>query len=88
MPQERGNRSLGWIEPVAVRLARFLQSSDRVFMRKPTPSRRRRPTASVKEIFVVGRDRFARISAVEGIALTDEMRATFDQFDREGLSAD
>jgi len=48
MPQERGNRSLGWIEPVAVRLARFLQSSDRVFMRKPTPSRRRRPTASVR----------------------------------------
>jgi hypothetical protein len=40
------------------------------------------------EIFVVGRDRFARISAVEGSALTDEMRATFDQFDREGLSAD
>jgi hypothetical protein len=47
-------------------------------MRKPTPSRRPRPTASVKEIFVVGRDRFARISAVEGSALTDEMRATFD----------
>ena len=38
--------------------------------------------------FVLGRERFARISAVEGIALTDEMRATLERFDREGLSAD
>ena len=37
--------------------------------------------------FVLGRERFARISAVEGIALTDEMRATREGFDREGLSA-
>jgi hypothetical protein len=37
--------------------------------------------------FVLGRDRFARISAVEGIALTDDMRATLERFDREGLSA-
>ena len=33
-------------------------------------------------------ERFARISAVEGVALTDEMRATLERFDREGLSAD
>ena len=38
--------------------------------------------------FVLGRERFARISAVEGIALTDDMRATLERFDREGLSAD
>jgi hypothetical protein len=37
---------------------------------------------------VLGRERFARISAVEGIALTDEMRATLDKFDRRGLSAE
>ena len=38
--------------------------------------------------FVLGRERFARISAVEGVALTDEMRATLERFDREGLSAE
>lgn len=37
--------------------------------------------------FVVGRSGFAYISAVEGIALTAEMRATMDSFDREGLTA-
>jgi hypothetical protein len=30
---------------------------------------------------------FAMISAVEGIALTDEMRAKLDGFDRQDLSA-
>lgn len=48
---------------------------------------RSRP-ASAEPGFVLGRDRFARISAVEGIALTEEMRATLDRFDREGLSAE
>lgn len=38
--------------------------------------------------FVLGRDRFAKISAVEGIALTDEMRMTLERFDRDGLSAE
>jgi hypothetical protein len=48
-----------------------------------TPHRRApRSTA----IFVLGRDRFAHISAVEGIQLNVEMRAAFDRFDREGLS--
>lgn len=37
---------------------------------------------------MLGRERFARISAVEGVALTDEMRATLERFDREGLSAE
>ena len=37
--------------------------------------------------FVVGRESFARISAVEGVALTAEMREVLDQFDRAGLTA-
>lgn len=37
--------------------------------------------------FVLGRERFERISAVEGIHLTDDMRSTLDGFDRETLSA-
>jgi hypothetical protein len=36
---------------------------------------------------VLGRDRFARISAVEGVALTPEMRAALERFDRDGLNA-
>lgn len=38
--------------------------------------------------FVLGRARFAHISAVEGIALTPEMCAAMDGFDRDGLSAE
>jgi hypothetical protein len=38
--------------------------------------------------FVLGRDNFARISAVEGMALTNEMRAMLQGFDRDGLSAE
>jgi hypothetical protein len=37
--------------------------------------------------FVLGRDRFERISAVEGIYLTTAMRSILDQFERDGLSA-
>ncbi len=51
------------------------------------PRARSRPSPPSRG-FVLGRERFARISAVEGIALTDEMRATLERFDREGLSAD
>ena len=55
-------------------------------MPSAAPSRPRpRPRA---QGFTLGRDRFARISAVEGIALTPDMRALFERFDREGLSAD
>ncbi len=57
-------------------------------MRRPIPTRLDRPSTSRAAAgFVLGRERFARISAVEGIALTDEMRATLDGFDRVGLSA-
>ena len=51
------------------------------------PRSRSRPSPPSRG-FVLGRERFARISAVEGIALTDEMRAILERFDREGLSAD
>ena len=37
--------------------------------------------------FVLGRDSFARISAVEGIHLTREMKRDLREFDRKGLSA-
>jgi hypothetical protein len=55
-------------------------------MSKSVPSRPNRPARPAG--FRLGRDRFARISAVEGITLTEEMRATLDHFDREGLSAE
>jgi hypothetical protein len=57
-------------------------------MREPISSRPKRSSPSRSAGFVLGRDRFAQISAVEGIALTGDMRATLDQFDREGLSAE
>ena len=37
--------------------------------------------------FTLGRQAFARISAVEGIHLTAEMEARFAEFDDQGLSA-
>ena len=57
------------------------------FMRKPVPSRPHRPTPARPAGFVLGRDRFARISAVEGVALTPDMHADLERFDRDGLSA-
>lgn len=38
--------------------------------------------------YVIGRNRFAKISAVEGIRTTAAMDADFVEFEREGLSAD
>ena len=37
--------------------------------------------------FVLGRDRFAKISAVEGIALTPAMQERAGEFDRRGLTS-
>jgi len=37
--------------------------------------------------FTLGREAFAKISAVEGVALTAEMREMMNRFDGEGLSA-
>ncbi len=36
--------------------------------------------------FVIGRERFTQISAVEGIELTVEMKKRSERFDREHLS--
>ncbi len=36
--------------------------------------------------FTIGRSRFAKISAVEGIRMTDAMDAEFREFDRKHLS--
>lgn len=36
---------------------------------------------------IIGRAAFARISAVEGIRLTPEMSADFDEFERKGIPA-
>jgi len=51
-------------------------------MKKPTlESRRRRKT---KPGMILGRERFAKISAVEGIELTADMRSRAADFDRRG----
>ena len=58
-------------------------------MRKTAaPSRSTRATRRRKDGVILGREGFARISAVEGIELTADMRATLARFDREGLSAE
>ena len=57
-------------------------------MRKSIIARPHRPSLPATSGFTLGRDRFAQISAVEGIILTQEMRATFDRFDRDGLTAE
>lgn len=36
--------------------------------------------------YIIGRDAFAKISAVEGIQLTKEMRNDFKVFEQKGLS--
>jgi hypothetical protein len=37
---------------------------------------------------IIGRERFERISAVEGIRLSGEMKRAFAEFERRGLSAE
>ena len=48
---------------------------------KGTPRKKTVPT------FTIGRNGFAKISAVEGIQITAAMEADFREFDRKGLSA-
>ncbi len=64
---------------------RGTESDDHAVMCKPDPNPQNPHRCGP---FVLGRERFARVSAVEGIALTDEIRATFDRFDHQGLSAE
>jgi hypothetical protein len=49
----------------------------------PKKARRKR-----KSDIVIGARRFAKISAVEGIVLTHEMRTRAAEFNRKGISAD
>jgi len=42
----------------------------------------------VSKGYVLGRSRFAKISAIEGIRLTAAMEADFHEFERKGLSAE
>jgi len=52
-------------------------------MKKPTPESRRRHKS--KPGMTLGRERFAQISAVEGIELTADMRSRAADFDRRGI---
>ena len=53
-------------------------------MTKPVTSQSRSATKGFK----IGRRAFEKISAVEGIRLSPEMKRDFSEFDRKGLSAD
>jgi len=55
-------------------------------MKKRASISRRRRTA--KGVLTLGRERFAKISAVEGIELTADMRARAAEFDRRGMAAE
>jgi hypothetical protein len=46
-----------------------------------------RKTKPPQNAYVLGRDRFAQISAIEGLALSAGMKEDFREFDRQGLSA-
>lgn len=53
------------------------------------PIRVIKPSAKKKQAsakFVLGRGAFAKISAVEGIALTPAMKKRAEEFDRRGLT--
>ena len=41
-----------------------------------------------RQSFTIGREGFAKISAVEGVRLSDDMKQMFREFDSKGLSAE
>jgi len=47
-----------------------------------------KPFPPVAQPFIIGRDRFAMISAVEGVALDAEAQALFEALDDKQMSAD
>jgi hypothetical protein len=49
-------------------------------------SNQKRPTSEASGQFVLGRERFSKISAVEGVKLSRAMKRRQDEFDRKGLS--
>jgi hypothetical protein len=55
---------------------------------KKIDSRRSERRGAKAGQFTLGQDRFAKISAVEGIVLTRQMRSRIAEFDRQGLSAE
>lgn len=55
-----------------------------VMKKRPATSARSRPA---KSGMTLGRERFAKISAVEGIELTASMRERAAEFDRRGTAA-
>ncbi len=57
-------------------------------MRQTAPKTPKRAAKAPPKAYVIGRSGFARISAVEGIRLTETMDADFREFERQGLSAD
>jgi hypothetical protein len=52
------------------------------------PAKKKRGSRSAKGAFVLGSDRFAKISAVEGMTLTTGMKVRMKEFDRERTPAD
>lgn len=46
-----------------------------------------RPSKTKTKPFTIGLTGFARISAVEGISLSNESRRMFAEFERQGMSA-
>jgi hypothetical protein len=45
-----------------------------------------KPASTKPQTITIGRDRFEKICAVEGIKLTVAMKKRFAEFDRKGLS--
>jgi len=52
-------------------------------MKTLTPKSENRSTKG----YTIGRQGFAKISAIEGIQITEAMEADFQEFERRGLSA-
>jgi hypothetical protein len=55
---------------------------------KNTKKSTRTPSQGKARPFTLGRVQFAKISAVEGVALSDEMLREFEQFERNKVSAE
>lgn len=53
-------------------------------MKRTAPKARKNPSKG----YTIGRSGFAKISAIEGIRTTAAMEADFQEFERQGLSAD
>jgi hypothetical protein len=53
---------------------------------KAAATRVTRTLSGERHVFTIGRDAFGKISAIEGLFLTEEMKHDFQTFDRERLS--